>query len=102
MNNSSDEFSELLKGCDVIEKKIGNIPLIIIKAKHGYISSSYLDIKTADKVGDIAGVVRNAKDLKSLLKGKLSEVTTWAEDFGLREGMSVKRAIRILKGEEKV
>ena len=91
-----------LSGCEVIEKKLGNIYLIIVKAKKGYISSSYLDISAAEKVGDVAAVVRNAKSLSDFLRGKLDSVTSWAEDLGLRPGMSVKRAIKILKGEEKV
>ncbi len=95
-------MNSLLDGCEVIEKKIGNIPLIIVKAKHGYVASSYLNIDVAEKVGDVAAVVYNAKTLESFLKGKLGKVTTWAEDLGLREGMSVKRAIKIIKGEEKI
>ncbi len=102
MRKSSSSPEDELKGCEVIEKKLGNIVLIVVKAKKGYISSSYLDIKTAEKVGDVAAVVRNAKSLNGFLRGKLDSVTMWAEDLGLRPGMSVKRAIKILKGEEKV
>ncbi len=91
-----------LEGCEVIEKKLGNIYLIIIKTDKGYLSSSYLDLNTAEKVGDVAGIVRNATSLESFLKGKLDAVTSWAEDLGLRAGMSVRRAIKILKGEVRV
>ena len=91
-----------VEGCEVVYKKLGNISLIVVKAKKGYLSSSYLDIKTAEKVGDVAGVVRNVKSFEDFLKGKLDEVTTWAEDLGLRPGMSVKRAIKILNGEERI
>ena len=99
---ASSLSEDILEGCEVINEKVGNIPLIVVKAKLGYIGSSYLDITIADKVGDVAAVVRNVKNLDEFLKGKLDKVTSWAEDIGLREGMSVKRAIRILKGEEKV
>lgn len=100
--SSSMMTENVLEGCQVIEEKVGNIPIIVICAKHGYLSSSYLSIETADKVGDVAAVVRNAKDLEDFMKGKVDTVTSWAEDMGLRQGMSVKRAIKILKGEEKI
>lgn len=100
--SSHTVVDEILENCHVIDDKVGNIPLIVVKAKFGYISSSYLDITIADRVGDIAAIVRNAKTMDELLKGKIDNVTTWAEDLGLRPGMSVKRAIKILKGEERI
>ena len=34
-----------------------------------------------------------------MYKAKIKAVTSWAEDLGLRPGMSVKKALEILDGE---
>ncbi|MFA5076843.1 MAG: DUF1805 domain-containing protein [Candidatus Micrarchaeia archaeon] len=79
-----------------LESELGNLRLIVIKAKRGYIACSYIDKDTAEKVGDIAGFVSGVKCVDDMLKAKLRNTTTWAEDAGLREGMSVKKALEIL------
>lgn len=82
------------------ESELGNLKLIVIKAKRGYIACSYIDKETAEKVGDIAGFVSGVKCVDDMLKAKLRNTTTWAEDAGLREGMSVKKALEILDSSE--
>ena len=80
----------------VLKEDIGNVPLIIVKAKKGYIACSYIDKATAEKVGDIAAFVSGVKNLEDLKKAKIRETTTWAEDLGIREGMSVKKALELM------
>lgn len=78
---------------------LGNIPLFIYKAikTSGYIASYYIDIEKADRVGDIAAVSSPAKTKEEFLKSKLISITSWAERLGLKSGMQVKRAIKILE-----
>ncbi len=82
-----------------VESELGNLRLIVIKAKRGYIACSYIDRETAEKVGDVAGFVCGVKNVDDMLRAKLRTATTWAEDMGLREGMSVKKALEILDTE---
>jgi uncharacterized protein YunC (DUF1805 family) len=77
-------------------QKIGNLPLIVIRAKGGYVACSYIDKETAEKVGDIAAFVAGVKSLDDFLKAKIRSTTTWAEDMGIREGMSVKKALELM------
>lgn len=84
------------------ETELGNLKLIIIKAKRGYIASSYINKEIAEKVGDVAGFVSNVKSVEEMLKAKLKDTTSWAEDLGLREGMSVRKALEILDSGEEV
>lgn len=79
-----------------LESELGNLKLIVIRAKRGYIACSYINKDTAEKVGDVAGFVSGVKTVDDMLKAKLRTATTWAEDVGLREGMSVKKALEIL------
>lgn len=84
----------------VLESELGNLKLLVIKAKRGYIACSYIDKDTAEKVGDVAGFVSGVKNIDDMVKAKLRETTTWAEDLGLREGMSVRKALEILGTSE--
>ncbi len=91
-----DEISFDGKKYIALKQDIGNLPLIVVKAKNGYIACSYIDKQTAEKVGDIAAFVSGVKNLDDLKKAKIREATTWAEDLGIREGMSVKKALELM------
>jgi uncharacterized protein YunC (DUF1805 family) len=91
-----DEFTIEGKKYVALIKEMGTLPLIVVKAKKGYIACSYIDKDTAEKVGDIAAFVSGLKDLKDLEKAKIRAATSWAEDLGIREGMSVKKALELM------
>jgi uncharacterized protein YunC (DUF1805 family) len=91
-----DEISFDGKRYIALKQDIGNLPLIVVKAKKGYIACSYIDRETAEKVGDIAAFVSGVKCLDDLKKAKIRQATTWAEDLGIREGMSVKKALELM------
>ncbi len=84
------------KSYEAVKQNIGNLPLIVIKAKGGYVACSYIDHETAERVGDIAAFVAGVKDVEDFKKAKIRRVTTWAENLGIREGMSVKKALEIM------
>lgn len=84
------------KKYEALKQDIGNLPLIVVRAKKGYIACSYIDKETAEKVGDIAAFVSGVKNLEDMKRAKIRETTTWAEDLGIREGMSVKKALEIM------
>ncbi|MEW6722989.1 MAG: DUF1805 domain-containing protein [Candidatus Micrarchaeota archaeon] len=79
-----------------LKQNIGNLPLIVVKARKGYIACSYIDKATAEKVGDVAAFVTNVKNLDDLKKAKIQDLTSWAEDAGIRTGMSVKKALELM------
>ena len=78
------------------KQSLGNLPLLVVKAKCGYVACSYIDKETAEKVGDVAAFVSGVKNMDDFLKAKIRSITTWAEDIGIREGMSVKKALEIM------
>ncbi|MFH1222640.1 MAG: DUF1805 domain-containing protein [Candidatus Micrarchaeota archaeon] len=84
------------KSYAAMQQKMGNLPLIVIKAKSGYVACSYIDKETAEKVGDIAAFVAGVKTVEDFKKAKIRSVTTWAENLGIREGMSVKKALELM------
>jgi uncharacterized protein YunC (DUF1805 family) len=79
-----------------IQQRIGNLPLIVVRAKGGYVACSYIDKETAERVGDIAAFVAGVKTVDDFKRAKIRSVTTWAENIGIREGMSVKKALELM------
>ncbi len=88
------------KSYNGIKQQIGNLPLIIVRAKRGYIACSYVNKATAEKVGDVAAFVSGVKDYSAFFKAKIKETTSWADDLGIREGMSVGKALEIMDMEK--
>lgn len=78
---------------------LGNVPLLIIKAKKGYVACSYIDKDAAEKLGDIACFVSDVRTFDDVLRAKVKSMTTWADESGIRKGMSVKKALEILDSE---
>lgn len=84
-----------------LRKDLGNLPLIIVRAKRGYVACSYLSRETAEKIGDVAAFVSGVKEYSEFFNAKIRGTTSWAEDMGIREGMSVRKALEIMDTEEK-
>lgn len=83
-----------------IRQQIGNLTLIVVRAKRGYIACSYVSKDTAEKVGDVAAFVSGVKEYSDFFNAKIKGTTTWADDMGIREGMSVRKALEIMDTEE--
>jgi uncharacterized protein YunC (DUF1805 family) len=75
---------------------LGHAPLIIVKAKKGYVMCGYLSMITANKLGDIAGKVTGVKNFNDALNAKIVEVSENAKKIGLYEGMNVKDFLNML------
>jgi uncharacterized protein YunC (DUF1805 family) len=75
---------------------LGNVPLLILKAKKGYVACGYISKDAAEKFGDVAAFVTGVKTYEDLFKAKIKTFTTWADDLGIREGMSVKKALELM------
>jgi len=76
--------------------QLGNMPLLILKAKKGYVACSYVDKLSAEHLGDVAAFVQGVKSFDELYLAKIRCMTAWAEEAGIREGMSVKKALEIM------
>ena len=75
---------------------LGNVPLLIVKAKKGYVACGYISKEAAEKFGDVAAFVSGVKNFDDFFKAKIRSFTTWADDLGIREGMSVKKALELM------
>jgi len=75
---------------------LGNAPLLIIQTKNGYVMCGYLNMATANKLGDVAGRVTGVKTFEDVLKATVVEVSECARQKGLKEGMSGQEFLNAL------
>jgi uncharacterized protein YunC (DUF1805 family) len=75
---------------------LNNAPLIVLQAKNGYIMCGYLNMNTANKLGDIAGKVTGVKTFEDALNSTIVEVSEHAKKMGLHEGMKTKEFLNLL------
>lgn len=75
---------------------LGKAPLLIIKAKNGYVMCGYLNMNAANKIGDIAGKVTGVKTFDDMLNADVVEVSENAKLAGLSQGMNVKDFLNTL------
>jgi uncharacterized protein YunC (DUF1805 family) len=75
-------------------------PLVIVKAKNGYIMCGYLDIVTADKLGDAAAIVRGVSSIKEILEKEVTEVSAAAKEKKIRRGMTGLQALLRLNKQD--
>jgi len=52
--------------------------------------------EASEKFGDVAAFVTGVKTFEDLFKAKIRTFTSWADDLGIREGMSVKKALELM------
>ncbi|MCX5782028.1 MAG: DUF1805 domain-containing protein [Elusimicrobia bacterium] len=76
-----------------IDIPMPNAKLILALGKKGYLMCGYLNLETAEKLGDCAGVIKGVKNLEDLLKGKVVQLTSKAKKMGIKAGMTGKKAL---------
>ncbi|MFN0118163.1 MAG: YunC family protein [Elusimicrobiota bacterium] len=89
-NIDIDLNGQIIKG---IEIKFSKAPLVLAKAKSGFVMCGYLNLETAEKLGDAAAVVRGVMTVEDLLKAKIQGFTSFAAQKGVKEGMTGKEAL---------
>jgi uncharacterized protein YunC (DUF1805 family) len=69
--------------------------LMIIGAK-GYVMCGYLNINTAQKLGDVACMVSGVKTIEDVINSNIVALTAEAQKLGIEMGMPVKDALKKL------
>jgi uncharacterized protein YunC (DUF1805 family) len=67
--------------------------LVFIKGNNGFIMCGYLNIETAEKMGNIAAIVTGVKTIDDMLKKIIISSTTNAQKVGINSGISVLEAL---------
>lgn len=75
---------------------LGKKNLIVIKGKKGYIMCGYLDLKVAQKFGEVAVKIAGVSNIKDALRTKVDSLTSQAGELGIYKGQPIKEVIKII------
>lgn len=75
------------------EIELYNTNLVLVNAPRGFVMCGYLNMAAAEKIGDIAALVRGVKTVDELFAAKVEEVSTAAAKIGVKIGMTGKEAL---------
>ncbi|MDR3256166.1 MAG: DUF1805 domain-containing protein [Endomicrobium sp.] len=67
--------------------------MVFIKGNNGFIMCGYLNIETAEKMGNIAAIVTGVKTVNDMLEKNIVNSTTNAQRIGINPGISVLEAL---------
>ena len=70
--------------------------LIVLKGSKGYIMCGYLDLKVAEKFGDVAVKIVGVSDIQGTLNSRVFDCSRPAKKLGIYKGQPVKEALRII------
>lgn len=79
-----------------VEIPLPKAMLVLVTAPKGYLMCGYLDIATAEKMGDCAAIIRGVRSVDELLAGKVVAMTPEATKAGITAGMTGRQALEKL------
>ncbi|MBP2029943.1 uncharacterized protein YunC (DUF1805 family) [Methanohalophilus levihalophilus] len=79
-----------------LQWKMENAALLVIKADKGFVMCGYLNIETANKLGDVAAVVSGVSTFDDVLEAPLKAVSKNAQKLGISEGITGREALELM------
>ena len=76
--------------------RLKNANLVMIFAEKGFVACGYLNIETAEKLGDALALVTGVKTFDDVLNAQIIKVSSKAREFGITEGMTGRKALELL------
>ena len=73
-----------------------HVPLIVVKAERGFVMCGYLDMSTAEKLGDVAVRVSGVNTFEDVLNAEVRSITPKAKELGITLGMQAKDALELM------
>jgi uncharacterized protein YunC (DUF1805 family) len=84
-----------IKNCTTLGIRVDlfKAPLLLIRARRGFLMCGYLNLEAAQTLGDTAAVVRGVNSFEEMLDAKVVGLTAGAEILGVKVGESGQRAL---------
>ncbi len=70
--------------------------LIVVKAERGFVMCGYLDMSTAEKLGDVAVRVSGVNTFGDVLNAEVLSISPKAKELGITLGMRAKDALELM------
>ena len=94
LKNMLIEQIQLENGCALgLTFEMQKYPLLVIRAKKGFLMCGYLNVNAAETLGDTAAKVKGVQSFEDMLKAQVVEVTQMARELGVKPGMIGREAL---------
>ena len=91
------EQIELKRGTAIgLDLEMHHASLLVVKASRGFVMCGYLDMLTAEKLGDVAVRVSGVSTINEMLVAEVKAVTPKAQELGITVGMKAKDALELM------
>ncbi|MCS7096054.1 MAG: DUF1805 domain-containing protein [Candidatus Bathyarchaeota archaeon] len=71
-------------------------PLLVVVAEKGFVMCGFLNLEVAERLNIAAAVVTGVRSFEDVLNAEIKAVTSKAECFGVKPGMLVSDALRLM------
>ena len=72
------------------------LPLLVIRARRGFLACAYIDLATCERTGEACARVSGVRTHEEMLDAAVQAVTPAAAALGVRPGMSGREALALL------
>ena len=72
------------------------LPLLLIRARRGFLACAYIDVATCDRTGEACARVRGVRSHEEMLDAVVESVSQPAAALGLRPGITGREALAML------
>lgn len=79
-----------------IKVELPGAPLLLLVVPNGYVMCGYLNVETAERLGQVAAVVTGVKSFEDVLNARVARATTQARRLGIKEGMPGREALELM------
>ncbi len=76
--------------------RMQSAPLLVIRADKGFLMCGYLDMETAEALGDVAVKVKGVSTFDEMLRTQVVGATPKAIELGIKVGMTGKEALEMM------
>jgi len=79
-----------------LKADLPNAPLLLLIHERLVVGCGYISVEAMEKVGNAACVVRGVRSFQDVFSAEIAELTSKAEELGVRRGMKVEEALEML------
>ena len=73
-----------------------NTAVLIIAASNGFLACGYINVATANKVGDVCAIVTGVKTPEDMLEAYVVDASEKAKELGVKKGMNGTEALLLM------
>ncbi|MFA5270958.1 MAG: DUF1805 domain-containing protein [Candidatus Omnitrophota bacterium] len=84
------------KCIEALMVKLQKKNLIVLRGKNGYIMCGYLNLKAAQKINDVAVMIKGVSTINDALKTQVHSCTSAAKCLGIKDGQPIKEILVII------